>query len=275
MISLRTRRLFTGLAAVLGLVYIIPLAWIVLTSLKTNAQVLHAPNALVFTPTLATYADVIGSGLGAIVTSIQIAVLVTAVVLVVGVPAAFALARKISPGWSRVIAVVLGALLVLQMIPQPMTVIPLYSVLARWHLLGSLAGLVLADIAFLLPFAVMLLRPFAMAIPTVLYEAAQIDGASRFKTFWSITVPMLSNGMFTVMSVVFISAWGEFVYAINFLPQDVVLPVSGLLASQNSTYAANWNSLMALAVLTSLPLLIVFIISQKRLINGLSLGAVK
>lgn len=275
MISLRTRRLFTGLAAVLGLVYIIPLAWIVLTSLKTNAQVLHAPNALVFTPTLATYADVIGSGLGAIVTSIQIAVLVTAVVLVVGVPAAFALARKISPSWSRVIAVVLGALLVLQMIPQPMTVIPLYSVLARWHLLGSLAGLVLADIAFLLPFAVMLLRPFAMAIPTVLYEAAQIDGASRFKTFWSITVPMLSNGMFTVMSVVFISAWGEFVYAINFLPQDVVLPVSGLLASQNSTYAANWNSLMALAVLTSLPLLIVFIISQKRLINGLSLGAVK
>lgn len=269
------RRLFSILAVVLGLVYLIPLVWIVITSFKTNDQVLHAPNSLIFTPTLSTYAKVISSGVGAILTSIQIAVLVTIAVLIFGVPAAFALGRRINPAWSRVIAVVLAAFLVLQMIPQPMTVIPLYSVLARWHLLGSLAGLILTDIALLLPFAVMLLRPFVLTIPSVLYEAAEIDGASRFKAFWSITVPMLSNGMFTVMSVIFISAWGEFVYAINFLPQGVVLPVSGLLASQNTTYAANWNTLMALAVLTSLPLLIVFIVSQKRLINGLSLGAVK
>jgi ABC-type glycerol-3-phosphate transport system permease component len=133
----------------------------------------------------------------------------------------------------------------------------------------------LADIALLLPFAIMLLRPFVLAIPPALYEAAEIDGASTFQSFRSITVPMLSNGIFTVMSVVFISAWGEFVYAINFLPEGTVLPVSALLAQQNTTYAANWNNLMALAVLTSLPLLIVFIFTQKRLINGLSLGAVK
>ncbi|BDZ48527.1 hypothetical protein GCM10025867_07680 [Frondihabitans sucicola] len=68
---------------------------------------------------------------------------------------------------------------------------------------------------------------------------------------------------------------GEFVYAINFLPEGTTLPVSALLAQQNSTYSANWNGLMALAVLTSLPLLIVFILAQKRLVNGLSLGAVK
>lgn len=275
MIGRRTRALFAVLTVVLGLVYLLPLAWIVLTSLKTNAQVLHDPNALVFTPTLATYANVVRSGLGAILTSVQIAVLVTVAVLVLGVPAAFALGRRLSLGWSRVIAVVLGAFLVLQMIPQPMTVIPLYSVLARWHILGSLPGLILVDIALLLPFAIMLLRPFVMSIPPVLYEAAEIDGASRLRAFRSITIPMLSNGIFTVTSVVFISAWGEFVYAINFLPQGVILPVSGLLASQNTTYAANWNTLMALAVLTALPLLVVFVVSQKRLVNGLSLGAVK
>ncbi|HEY9290584.1 MAG TPA: carbohydrate ABC transporter permease [Microlunatus sp.] len=275
MIGHRTRRLFAVIAAVIGLIYLIPLAWILVTSLKTNDEILRAPNSLIFKPTLETYANVIGSGVGAILTSIQIAVLVTAVVLIIGVPAAYALGRKINATWSRVIAVFLGSLLVLQMIPQPMTVIPLYSVLARWHLLGNLGGLILTDIALLLPFAVMLLRPFVLAIPSVLYEAAEIDGASRLRSFWSIAVPMLSNGMFTVMSVIFITAWGEFVYAINFLPQGVVLPVSGLLASQNTTYAANWNSLMALAVLTSLPLLVVFVISQRRLINGLSLGAVK
>lgn len=275
MIGPSTRRLFAVLKVVIGLVYLLPLLWIVLTSLKNGTQVLQAPNALRFTPTLATYRNVIGQGVGAILTSLQIAVFVTAVVLVIAVPAAFALARRIIPLWNRIIAVVLAALLVLQMVPQPMTVIPLYSVLASWKLLGTLPGLILADIALLLPFAVMLLRPFVLSIPTALYEAAEIDGASTFQSFRSITVPMLSNGIVTVMSVIFISSWGEFVYAINFLPEGTVLPVSGLLAQQNSTYAANWNSLMALAVLTSLPLLIVFIFSQKRLINGLSLGAVK
>jgi ABC-type glycerol-3-phosphate transport system permease component len=170
---------------------------------------------------------------------------------------------------------VLAALLVLQMVPQPMTVLPLYSVLASWHLLGSLPGLILADVALLLPFAVMLLRPFVLAIPPVLFEAAELDGASQWQTLTRITVPMLRNGIATVLSVVFISAWGEFVYAINFLPEGTVLPVSGLLAQQNSTYSANWNTLMALAVLTSVPLLVVFVFTQKRLVNGLSLGAVK
>ena len=275
MISTPTRRLFLVLRILLGLAYLIPLAWILITSFKTNAQVLRDPNALIFTPTLDTYASTIGDGFGAILTSLQIGVLVTAITLAIAVPAAFALARRISPRWNAIIAVVLAALLVLQMVPQPMTVIPLFSVLASWKILGTLSALVLADIALLLPFAIMLLRPFVLAIPTALYEAAEIDGASTFQSFRRITVPMLANGIVTVVSVIFITAWGEFVYAINFLPEGVVLPVSGLLAQQNSTYAANWNTLMALAVLTSLPLLVVFIVSQKRLINGLSLGAVK
>jgi ABC-type glycerol-3-phosphate transport system permease component len=237
--------------------------------------VLEDPNALIFAPTFSTYANVFGSGLAAIWTSVEIAVSVTVVVLLIGVPAAFALARRISPRWNRIIAVVLAALLVLQMVPQPMTVIPLYSVLADWKLLGTLPGLILADIALLLPFSIMLLRPFVLSIPGTLYEAAELDGAGLFGSFRHITVPLLKNGIITVLSVIFISAWGEFVYAINFLPEGSVLPVSGLLAEQNSEYSTSWNTLMALAVITSLPLLIVFIFSQKRLINGLSVGAVK
>ena len=275
MIGRPTTIVFTILKIVLGLGYLLPLAWIVLTSFKNQTQVLEKPNAVIFTPTLGTYREVIGSSVGAILTSLQIAVFVTAAVVILAVPAAHALSRRIGPRVVKIIAVGLAVLLVLQMIPQPMTVIPLYSVLASWKLLGTLAGLILADIAVMLPFAIMLLRPFALSIPTALYEAAQIDGAGIWRSFRSITVPMMSNGIFTVMSVIFIHAWGEFVYAINFLPQGTVLPVSGLLASQNTTYAANWNNLMALAVLTSLPLLVVFIVSQKRLINGLSLGAVK
>lgn len=275
MIGAKTRRVFMGLKVLLALVYLLPLAWILVTSLKTNAQVLTDPNALLFVPTLETYKDVVGSGIGAILTSVQIAVFVTAAVLVAGVPAAYALARRITRFWARVIAVVLAALLVLQMVPQPMTVIPLYSVLANWHLLGTLPGLILADIAVLLPFAIILLRPFVLAIPGALYEAAEIDGATGFRVFRSITVPMLTNGIFVVMSVIFIESWGEFIYAINFLPEGVNLPVSGLLAQQNTQYSTEWSQLMALAVLTSLPLLIVFVFTQRRLVQGLALGAVK
>ncbi|WP_341933114.1 carbohydrate ABC transporter permease [Microbacterium sp. LWO14-1.2] len=275
MIPRRTRAAFRVLAVALGLVYLLPLLWIVLTSFKTKQQVLADPNGLVFTPTLDTYATVIGDGIGAIATSLQIGVGVTVITLLIAVPAAAALARRVSAGWNHVITVFLAALLVLQMVPQPMTVIPLYSVLASWKLLGTLAGVIIADIALLLPFAIMLLRPFALAIPGALYEAAELDGAGRWRTFRSLTVPMLGNGIVTVVCIVFISAWGEFVYAINFLPQGVVLPVSGLLAQQNSTYSAEWNSLMALAVITSLPLLLLFVVSQRRLIAGLSLGAVK
>lgn len=269
------RRTFSILAGLLGLAYLFPLAWVVITSLKTDGEVLHAPDSVIFTPTLSTYAAVIQSGLGAILTSVVIAVLVTAAILLIGIPGAFALGHSFGGGWIRVVAVVLGILLVLQMVPQPMTIIPLYGILARWHILGTLFGLILADIALLLPFAMMLLRPYVLAIPQVIYEAARIDGASVVRAFLSITVPMLSNGIFIVMCVIFISSWGEFLYAINFLPQGATLPVSGLLAEQNSSYVAQWNRVMALAVLTSLPLLIVFLFTQRRLINGLSMGAVR
>ena len=275
MIAAPTRVLFAVVKVVLGLVYLIPLAWIVVTSFKSTTQVLQDPNGIVFSPTLDTYREVIGEGAAAIVTSLQISVVVTVVVAVLAVPAAFAAAARLTTGAARVIAVALAGLLVLQMIPQPMTVIPLFSVLAQWGILNTLPGLILADVAVMLPFAIMLLRPHAQDVPRALYEAATIDGAGPWRSFRSITVPMMRNGVFTVASVIFINAWGEFVYAINLLPPGVVPPVSGLLASQNTTYAANWNGLMALAVLTSLPLVVVFAISQKRLISGLSLGAVK
>jgi ABC-type glycerol-3-phosphate transport system permease component len=237
--------------------------------------VLQDPNGLAFTPTLDTYAAVLGDGIGAILTSLQIAVAVTAVVTVLAALAAYGLARYVDRTWNAVVAVVLAALLVLQMVPQPMTIIPLYGVLASWGLLGSLGGLILADVALLLPFAILLLRPFALAIPASLFEAAELDGAGRWRTFRSVSLPLLGNGIATVVAIVFISAWGEFVYAINLLPQGVVLPVSGLLAQQQSIYSTDWNDLMALAVITSLPLLAVFAVSQRRLTAGLSLGAVK
>ncbi len=265
-------RVFT---VALGLLYLLPLLWIVLTAFKSDRDVQSAPNSIVFTPSLSAFRAVFDIASTSIATSAKIAVSVTLLVLLIAVPAAYSLGRKVSARWSRVSAVVLGLFLVLQMVPQPMAVIPLYGILADWHLVGSVSGLVLADVALLVPFAILLLRPFLLAVPREVYEAAQIDGASNLRTFRQIVLPLLPNGIATVGSIVFIIAWGEFIYATTLITDPSQLPVSGLLAQQSSLYSVSWNRLMGLALLTSLPLLAVFVVSKRRLVEGLSVGAVK
>jgi ABC-type glycerol-3-phosphate transport system permease component len=260
---------------VLGLVYLLPLLWIVLTAFKSDKDVLAQPNAVLFTPSLSAFTSVVDIASTSILTSFKIAAATTVLVLVVAVPAAYALARRISDRWAKVSAGLLGLFLVLQMVPQPMAVIPLYGILADWGLVGSMTGLVLADVALLAPFGLLLLRPFVLAIPKEVYEAAQIDGASGLRTFFGIVLPLLVNGIATVGAIVFIITWGEFIYATTLMTDPRELPVSGLLAQQTSLYSVSWNRLMGLALLTSLPLLAVFLLAKRRLVEGLSVGAVK
>lgn len=269
------RRWGHAAAGALSVIYLVPLAWIVITSLKSDDQIRGAPNALAFTPTLDVFREVLDVGGGAIVTSLRVAGFTTLLVIGVGVPAAYALSRLASPGWRRLVTIAMGVLLVLQMVPQPMAVIPLFSILARWKLVGTLPGVVLADVSLLLPFAILLLRPFVLAIPVAIFEAAELDGTNGWQRFRYVVLPLSANGIATVGSIVFILAWGEFIYATTFLTEQTRLPVSGLLAQQINLYSVSWNRMMALAVLTSLPLLAVFLLAQKRLVQGLSVGAVK
>lgn len=260
---------------VLSIGYLVPLAWIVITSLKSDDQIRGAPNALAFTPTLDTFRDVMDAGSSAIMTSARISLATTVMVLLLAVPAAYAVTWLPTPGWRRIATLVLAALMVLQMVPQPMAVIPLFSILAGWGLIGTVTGVVLADVALLLPFAVLLLRPFVLGIPPELFEAADLDGASSLQRFRLLVLPLMANGIITVGAIVLILSWGEFIYATTFLTEQSRLPVSGLLAQQTNLYSVSWNRLMALAVLTSLPLIVVFVAAQKRLVQGLSVGAVK
>ena len=260
---------------ILTVLYVIPLVWIILEALKSASETLTAPDALLFSPTLDTLRSVIGEAGGSVLLSLEVTAAAVGAVILFGLPASYALARRTTPRWSRVVSVVLILLLFLQMVPQPMTVIPLYGMLAQWHLLGSLGGLIIADTALVLPFSMLLLRPFALAVPNALYEAAELDGASGFQIFLRIVVPLMRNGVATVASIVFITVWGEFIYASNFITEGSTYPVSALLAQQIGTYSSSWNALMALALLTSVPLLVVFLFAQRYLTAGLNIGAVK
>jgi len=256
----------------LSLMYGVPLLWIVLTSFKSSGDVFSTQASLFFHPTIKSYVNAIDSNLFlALRQSALIAVGATAVVLIIAIPAAYGLAR--TAGWLP--SLVLGMLIVLQMLPQTANVIPLFQVFGAWHLLDSTWSVVLADAALLTPFATLLLRPFFRAVPPSLEEASLIDGAGRMRAFWSIALPLARNGVATVGTLIFLLSWGEFMYAVNFFLTPENYPLSALLAMQVSAFGINWPGLMALAVLTSIPILIVYIASYRLLRDGLTVGAVK
>ncbi|PPH44114.1 hypothetical protein C5D09_13890 [Rathayibacter sp. AY1C9] len=256
---------------VLYVLYGLPLVWIVLTSLKRQGDVVGG--AILSAPSFDAYAEALANPAlaTALAQSAQIALGTTALVLALGVPFAYAL-RRVD---GVVAGLVLGLLIFLQMVPQTASIIPLFAIFSRLGLLDTTAGLVLADTAMLLPWAVLLLRPFFAAVPDAIEEAASIDGAGRLRTFFAVVVPIVRNGMATVGSLIFLVAWGEFLFAINLFPSPVNYPISALIAQQTSGYGIDWPGLMALAVISSLPLLAVYVLSFRLLREGLAVGSVK
>ncbi|MDO8106698.1 carbohydrate ABC transporter permease, partial [Isoptericola sp. b441] len=255
---------------ILSLMYGVPLLWIVLTSFKSTSDVMTTQSSLVFRPVTTAYVQAFNGALvDALRQSVLIAVGTTALVLVVAIPAAYGLARTRGP----LPSLGLGLLIVLQMMPQTATVIPLFGIFGNWALLDKTLGVVIADSALLIPFATLLLRPFFRAVPVQLEEAASIDGAPMLRTFWSVVLPVARNGVYTVGTLVFLLSWGEFLYAVNFFLSPGSYPLSALLAQQVSAFGIDWPGLMALAVLTSIPILIVFTSTYRLLRDGLTVGA--
>ncbi len=256
----------------LSLMYGVPILWILVTSVKSSGDVFDRASTFVFSPTLDAYREAVTPTLWrAMGQSATIAVGTTALVLAIAVPAAYGLAR--TTGWLPTVG--LGMLIVLQMMPQTATVIPLFQIFSSWHLLDTTAAVILADAALLIPFATLLLRPFFRAVPPQLEEASSIDGAGILRTFWQVVLPVARNGVFTVGTLIFLLAWGEFLYAVNFYLTPGSYPLSALLAQQVSAFGINWPGLMALAVLTSVPILVVFSLTYRQLKDGLTVGAVK
>lgn len=258
-----------GLLALTAL-YGLPLAYLVATSLKTSTQLFASPAGLAFKPHLAAYRAVLNNGFfHAVLNSAIIALGTAGLVLALGTPAAYWLSRS----RSRLVNVGLASLILLQMVPQATTVIPLFRIMGKWGLIGTLQSVILADTALLLPFAVIILRPFSVSVPNEIEEAARVDSSSNLRIFLSIYLPLVRNGLLTVGTLVWIIAWGEFLYAITFITSSDKLPAAGLLAQQVGQFGIDWGPLTAVAVLVTLPVLGVFVVTQRYLREGLALGS--
>ncbi len=204
--------------------------------------------------------------------SLVVALLSMILVVVLSIPASYALARF----KGRLRAVGVGWILVSQVFPVILIIIPLFVILRNAHLVDTLVGLVLVYTTFTMPFALWMLQGFVAAIPNELEEAAAMDGAGRFQTLRRIVFPLLMPGIVATAMFAFVAAWNEFFFALVLIqsPENYTLPVALKMFVGGEGKVA-LGPLAAGAVLATIPSLIVFSILQRRLTGGLLTGSVK
>jgi len=271
---LRSPWLKTGIGVVLVCVYLFPVYWMVATSLKSSHDTFATPPRLLPIPIdFTAYAEeVVGNPvlLSVIVNSLIISIGTMVLTLILAAPAAYGLARLNLRG-SRLM---LLFMLVGQLLPSIVIAGPLFVIFSRIGLLNSHLGLILADTTFTLPFSVIMLRPFFLAVPRELEDAARVDGDNSLGILWRIVIPYIRPGVITVAAFAFLIAWGEFVFAVSLNPKSTQ-PVTVALNKFIGQYGTHWNDLMAVSTVVALPIIVIFAALQRFIVGGLTAGAVK
>ena len=267
------RVLILALAIAVLVGWAFPVLWALLTSFKTERDVLAYPPKVVFTPTLTNYADVLfGSAtiLPNLLSSFVVAASATLLTIVIAVPAAYALARLEFPAKRSTGFYVLAT----QMLPPVGLIIPYYLVLQKLALLDTYSGLVVIYLTFSLPFAIWLMVSYFEDIPREMEEAALLDRAGRVRALWHVILPQVRGGIAVTTIFVFLNAWNEFLFAVV-LGGNRVRTVTVAMFNFISVEQTLWAKLAAGAVLAMLPVVLLGLLAQRHIVKGLTVGAVK
>ncbi|HWU59315.1 MAG TPA: carbohydrate ABC transporter permease [Microbacteriaceae bacterium] len=259
---------------VLGIIFlgimVFPVYWMINSSLQSNSGAANT-EWFPFHPTLAGYEAAIQQQSTNLATSLIISVSAVVLTLIVATPAAYGLARFKMKGMTAFVFV----LLITQMIPTIVIANALYTLFNNWGLLNSYLGLILADSAAQIPFAIILMRAFMASIPPGLVEAAQVDGANNFRAFLSIVVPISKNAIITAALFTFLGAWGDFLFALTLTSTPAVRPITLGIYNYIGANVSQWGPVMATAVIASIPAGILLILAQKYIAAGALGGAIK
>ena len=262
-------------------VMVFPVYWMVTTALKPDDEINSAsPTWFPLDATFSHFREAIAGSdhpyfWNAVVNSLIVVGITVALSMVLAFLAAIALAKYRFSGAKMFVALMIA----IQMLPQVGLVIPLYVVLRNYGLTSNsvvLFGLILTYLTFVLPFAVWTLRGFLLGIPKELEEAAMVDGSSRLGAFVRILLPLVAPGLVATSVFAFITTWNEYIFARVLLndqsKQTVTVWLSYFLGSSRHT---DWGALMAASTLTAIPVVVFFLLVQRRIAFGLTRGAVK
>ena len=261
--------------AVIVIVLLFPVYWMINCSLQhTNVIMTVPPTFFPTNPTLENFAKIFSNAsyLRYFKNSFIVAFGTIAVVLMVSIPASFALSRYNFPGKHAI----MSAISSVQMFPTVVILITLYGFYNKWGLLDTYRGLILADTTFALPLAITLLKSFYDTISKSIDEAARIDGANRLQILLSILLPLIIPGLVAVGIYTFLNSWDDYLMSLTIMKSNEMrtLPV-GIAQSFLGEYSNDYGGLMAFAVAGSLPIVILFVFFQKYLVSGMTAGAVK
>jgi multiple sugar transport system permease protein len=260
-------------ASVLLLLWVFPLIWAVLVSLKSESEVLAYPPNVIFDPISQNYKDALFGDISivpSLITSAIVSISTTFLTILLAVPAAYAFARLRLPGKKTLGFYTLAT----QMVPPVGLVIPYFLILNRVGWLDTYHGMIIVYLTFSLPFAIWLLVSYMEDIPLEMEEAAFLDKASRLKTLWYIIIPQVRGGIAVTIIFVFLNAWNEFLFAVQ-LGGNTVRPVTVAMYNFVSVEQTLWAKLAAAALIAMLPVVIIGITAQKQIVKGLTVGAVK
>lgn len=261
---------FTVFGVIFLAVMLFPVYWMVNASFQQNGG---AVSSAFFPahPSFSGYAQAISQQGGNLVTSLIISLGTVVLTLVISAPAAYALAKFKLRG----IGVIVVALLVAQMIPGIVIANALYTAYNDVGLLNSVPGLILADASNSIPFAILILRAFMGSIPSSLVEAARVDGAGHLRAFVSIVLPISRNSVITAGLFSFLFTWSDFIFALTLTTSNAVKPVTLGIYTYLSGNIQSWSPVMATAVLSAIPAIILLVVAQRYIAAGALGGAVK
>jgi N,N'-diacetylchitobiose transport system permease protein len=274
----RRRRLhklgWNALGLLVFVVMVFPVYWMVATAFKPGQKILdYTPQWIPTHPTLSNFRDAVDQPFfwDAVKNSLIIVTSVVGLSVVLAFLASLALAKFHFYGRKAFIVLILGV----QMVPLAALIIPLYILMSRLGEVDKLTGVIAMYLTFVLPFTVWTMRGFLLGIPKELEEAAMVDGATRFGAFVRVLLPLVGPGLVATSIFAFIQAWNEFIIAYVFLhsPQKQTLMV--WLASFTTLRGTDWGPLMAGATLCALPVVVFFLLVQRRIAFGLTAGAVR
>jgi ABC-type glycerol-3-phosphate transport system permease component len=261
------------LVALLLLGFAFPLYWLVVSSVTLEAALFEAPALLPSQPSLEHYRALFAERAFwmPIRNSLVVAGATTALCIVIATPCAYAIARLRFRGKTLILAFVLAV----SMFPQISVVSPLYIVLRELRLIDTYPGLVLPYLTFAMPLTIWLLVAFFRQLPPDLELAAIVDGASRLRTLRSIVLPLAAPGLATTAILTFLYSWNEFLFALSFTlgPDRHTVPVA--IALFRGQYQVPWGQVLAAAVLATTPVAALVLLFQRRIVAGLTAGAVK
>jgi multiple sugar transport system permease protein len=270
-----TNRILLLVALALAALYLFPLYWMYVTSLKTGSEIFATPPGMVPTnPQWGVFAYVWElRGMGRFLwNSVIIASGTMALTAILGTGCAYVLARYRNI-W---IDVALFLVLMLQVLPASLMITPLFVGFSQFGLLNHpQLAVILAVTAKVMPFFVVLVRATFMSVPGELEEAALVDGNSRIGAFWFIVLPLARNGILVSAILIFMQAFGEFVYSKSIIQAVELQPASVGLNAFMGPNTTEWNNIMAYATIYVTPILAIFVILQRRIVSGLTSGALK